>query len=304
MPMALRFTALDLDLGLEGIDDFDEDFLEVLLGIFFAQLGEGAFGQQFAVVNDADDVAELFDFAHDVRGEDDGFTAVAALADEGGDGASGHDVEAESGLVEDHHRRVMDQGASDGGFLLHAGGKLVAAAVAEGVHIEAIENDVEALFERGFVETVEAAEIFDEFLGGEAGVERGGGGKKADVGAHFFGMLDDVVAADEGGAVGGFQDGGEHAQGGGFAGAVGAEQAVDAAGLAAETDVIDGTDLAALFVVKAFGQATSLNHLKTPRRVLLERTDAASKCTTRGEEETLQSSHGPAACDAVLGDDI
>src|SRR5216683_367391 len=289
MPMALRFTALDLDLGLEGIDDFDEDFLEVLLGIFFAQLGEGAFGQKFAVVNDADDVAELFDFAHDVRGEDDGFTAVAALADEGGDGASGHDVE--------------DQGASDGSLLLHAGGKLVAAAVAEGVHIEAIENDVEALFERGFVETVEAAEIFDEFLGGEAGVERGGGGKKADVGAHFFGMLDDVVAADEGGAVGGFQDGGEHAQGGGFAGAVGAEQAVDAAGLAAETDVIDGTDLAALFVVKAFGQATSLNHLKTPRRVLLERTDAASKCTTRGEEETLQSSHGPAACDAVLGDD-
>src|SRR5216683_449243 len=250
---ALRFMALGLHLGLEWVDDFDEDLLEILLGVLFAELGEGAFGQELAVVNDADDVAELFDFAHDVGGEDDGFAAVAAFANEGGDGASGHFVEA--------------------------------------------------LFEDGFIKTVEAPEVFDELLGGEAGIKRGGGGKKADVGSHFLGMLDDVVAADEGGAVGGFQDGGEHAQGGGFAGAVGAEQAVDAAGLAAETDVIDGTDLAALFVVKAFGQATSLNHLKTPRRVLLERTDAASKCTTRGEEETLQSSHGPAACDAVLGDD-
>src|SRR5713226_3409722 len=183
MPTALRFMALGLHLGLEWADNFDEDFLEVLLGIFFAELREGAFGQKLAVVNDADDVAELFDFAHDVRGEDNGFAAVAAFADEGGDGASGHDVEAEGGLVEDHHRGVVDQGAGDGSLLLHAGGKLVAAAVAEGVHIEAIEDDVEALLEGGFVEAVEAAKIFDELLGGEAGVERGGGGKKADVGA-------------------------------------------------------------------------------------------------------------------------
>src|SRR6266852_5043646 len=92
MPTALRFMALGLHLGLEWADNFDEDFLEVLLGIFFAELREGAFGQKLAVVNDADDVAELFDFAHDVRGEDDGFAAVAAFADKGGDGAGGHDV--------------------------------------------------------------------------------------------------------------------------------------------------------------------------------------------------------------------
>src|SRR6266849_3897752 len=260
MPTALRFMAVGLHHGLEWVDDFDEDLLEILLGVLFAELGEGAFGQELAVVNDADDVAELFDFAHDVGGEDDGFAAVAAFANEGGDGASGHDVEAEGGLVEDHHRGVVDQGAGNGGFLLHAGGKLVAAAVAEAVHVQAVEDFVEALFEGGFIKTVEAPEVFDELLGGEAGIKRGGGGKKADVGAHFLGMLDDVVAADEGGAVGGFQDGGEHAQGGGFAGAVGAEQAVDAAGLAAETDVMDGPDFSALLVVKAFIQAASLNH--------------------------------------------
>src|SRR5260370_2441416 len=169
MPTALRFMALGLHLRLEWVDDFDEDLLEIRLGVLFAELREGAFGQELAVVNDADDVAKLFDFAHDVGGEDDGLAAVAAFTDEGGDGASGHDVEAEGGLVENHHRGVVDQGAGDGSLLLHAGGMLVAAAVAEGVHIEAIENDVEAIFEGGFVETVEAAGIFYGFLSGGAG---------------------------------------------------------------------------------------------------------------------------------------
>src|SRR5260370_27891172 len=145
MPTALRFMALGLHLGLEWVDDFDEDLLEILLGVLFAELGEGAFGQELAVVNDADDVAELFDFAHDVRGEDDGLAAVAAFTDEGGDGASGHDVEAEGGLVEDLHRGVADQGAGDGSLLLHAGGKLVAAAVTGGGQIEGLENGCERI---------------------------------------------------------------------------------------------------------------------------------------------------------------
>src|SRR5260370_502540 len=105
MPTALRFMALGLHLRLEWVDDFDEDLLEILLGVLFAELREGPFGQELAVVSDADDVAELFDFAHDVGGEDDGFAAVAAFANEGGDGASRHDVEAEGGVLEDHRRR-------------------------------------------------------------------------------------------------------------------------------------------------------------------------------------------------------
>src|SRR5713101_4605126 len=260
MPTLRRDMSVGLLGHVVGSDDFDEDFFEFVLGELVAKLCERTLGQKLAGLNDADGVAELFDLAHDVGGEDDGFAAVTAFANEGGDGASGHDVEAVGGLVEDHDGWIVDQSAGDGGFLLHAGGELVATAVAETVHVQAVEDFVEALFEGGFIKTVEAPEVFDELLGGEAGIKRGGGGKKADVGAHFLGMLDDVAAADEGGAVGGFQDGGEHAQGGGFAGAVGAEQAVDAAGLAAETDVMDGPDFSALLVVKAFGQAASLNH--------------------------------------------
>ncbi len=96
-------------------------------------------------------VAELFDLAHDVGGEDDGFAAVTAFANEGGDGASGHDVEAVGGLVEDHDGWIVDQSAGDGGFLLHAGGELVATAVAETVHVQAIKDVVDTLFQRGFV---------------------------------------------------------------------------------------------------------------------------------------------------------
>src|SRR5216684_10802 len=282
MPTALRFTALDLHLGLERIDDFDEDFLEVLLGIFFAQLGEGAFGQELAVVNDADDVAELFDFAHDVGGEDDGFAAVAAFANESGDGAGGHDIEAVGGLVEDHDRGLVNEGAGDGGFLLHAGGELVAAAVAEAVHVQAIEDVVDALFQSSFVQTVEAAKVFDQLLSRETRIERGGGGKEADIGADFFWLLDDIVAANESGAVGGLEDGGQHAQGGGFAGAVGAEETVNLAGLAGKADVIDGADFTALFVLEALGQATSFDHRGTPSWEFVRQGTEPSQCTTRG----------------------
>src|SRR5260370_37927451 len=71
------------------------------------------------------------------------------------------------------------------------------------------------------------------------------------------------MAADYSGAVGGFEDGSEHSKGGGFAGAVGAEEAVNLAGLAGEADVIDGADFTALLVLEAFGQAASFDHRGT-----------------------------------------
>ncbi len=233
--------------------------------VLVAELGEGAFGKQFAGVDDADGVTELFDFAHDVGREDDRLAAVTALADEGRDGAGGDDVEAESGLIEDHDRGIVDESAGDGGFLFHAGGKLVAAAIAETVHVEAVENVVDALLQSGFVQTVEAAEIFDQLTSGETGIESGGSGEETDARANFFRGFDDVVATNDCGAVGRFEDGCEHAKGGGFTGAVGAEETIDFAGLASEADIIHGTDFAPFFVLEALGQATSLDHWEVPR---------------------------------------
>src|SRR6266403_312241 len=260
MPM-LR---VDMSVGflgdVVGRDDFDEDFFQFVLGVFLTELSEGAFHKEFAGLDNADGVAEFFDFGHDVGGEDDGFAVVATFADESGDGAGGHDVEAVGGLVENHDRWIVDEGAGDGGFLHHAGGELVAAAVAELVHVQAAENVVDAFFQGGFVEAIEAAEVFNKFLGGEPAIESGGGGEEADVGADLFGLLDDVVAADDGGAIGRLEDGGEHTERGGFTGAVSAEKAVNSARLAGEADVIDGADFAALLILEALGQATSLDH--------------------------------------------
>src|SRR2546421_12475693 len=92
---------MDMSVGLlggqEGRDDFDEDFLEVMLGIFIAEFGECTFDQELARLDDTDGVAELFDFAHDVGGEDDSLAVIATFADERGDGAGGRSEERRVG---------------------------------------------------------------------------------------------------------------------------------------------------------------------------------------------------------------
>src|SRR6266700_4951866 len=140
MPTLRRDTSVGLLGDVVGGDDFYKDFLEVVFEKLVAELRECAFGEEFAGLDDADDVAEFFHFAHDVGGEDDGFSVVTAFADESGDGAGSHNVEAAGGLVENHYRRIVNEGAGDGSFLLHAGGELVAAAVAEAVHVQAIKD--------------------------------------------------------------------------------------------------------------------------------------------------------------------
>src|SRR4029077_16228514 len=127
------------------------DFLEVVLGVLVAELPEGAFNQEFSGLNDANGVAELFDFAQEVDGKNDGLAVVAALADKSSDGAGGHDVQAVGRFIENHNGWIVNEGAGDGGFLHHAGGELVAAAVSKTVHVQTVENIVNALFQSRFV---------------------------------------------------------------------------------------------------------------------------------------------------------
>src|SRR5437773_7513670 len=111
MPILRADMSVDLRRSVVGSDDFDENVLEILFVMLIAKLRESAFGEKFAGLNDADSVAELFHFAHDVRGEDDGFAVVAAFVDEGSDGASGHDIEATCWLIDDHDRSIVEEGA-------------------------------------------------------------------------------------------------------------------------------------------------------------------------------------------------
>src|ERR1700682_16447 len=144
-----------------GSHHFHENLLEIDLRIFFAKTCQRPFGKKLPALNDADGVTKLFNFAHDVSGENNGFAEVAALADKCRNSARSHDVKTQGRLVKDHDGRIVHKGARDGGFLLHASGKLVTAAIAEAVHIETGEDVIDAFFQCGFIETVQAAEIFN-----------------------------------------------------------------------------------------------------------------------------------------------
>ena len=130
-------------------------------------------------MNDSDVVAEFFHFAHDVGGEHDRLAVVAAFADEAGDRAGGHDIQAHVGsskiITEGSWTRVrametfcfipvesLSQRRSRKSFISRRS-KIVHDAAAQS----------------GFIETVQAAEIFNHLLRGKAAVKRGGRGEKS-----------------------------------------------------------------------------------------------------------------------------
>src|SRR5260370_2399706 len=98
---------------MERSDDFDDDFFEIMFCVFCLEFGESAFGEELAVVDDADGVAEPLHFAHDMGGKDDGLALGTAVGDESDNGASGHDVKAGGGLVENPDRRIVNEGELD-----------------------------------------------------------------------------------------------------------------------------------------------------------------------------------------------
>src|SRR5215469_1872257 len=75
-----------------------------------------------------------------------------------------------------------------------------------------------------------------------------------------MGLVDDVVAADDGGAVGRLKNRGEHPQGRCLAGPVCAQKPVNLARLADKADVVDRADSAAPFVVEDLAQTSGFDH--------------------------------------------
>ena len=97
----------------------------------------------------------------------------------------------------------------------------------------------------------EEAEVLDP---GEHLVDAGVLARHPDEAAYGVALGHDVVPQDPGGAAGGRQQGGDHAQRGGLAGAVGAQQAVDDACADRQVQGVDGGEAA-----EGAGQAPGLN---------------------------------------------
>jgi hypothetical protein len=68
------------------------------------------------------------------------------------------------------------------------------------------------------------------------------------------------MSADNRGAIGWFEDGGQQTKGGGLAGAVRSEKAVNFAGMAREAHMVNGANDTALLVLEVLAQSTSFNH--------------------------------------------
>src|SRR5579862_115712 len=195
-----------------------------------------------------------------MRREDDGFAAFSAFMNEGDDGPGADDVEAGGGLVEYHHWRIVNQGASNGDALLHACGEVFAAAIAERIDIETFEKRQGAPARSGTIQTIQAPEIFNHFQRRQPAVERRSSGKEARVLTSLFGLAPNIKTRDTRRARGGREDRGEHTQSGGFARSVCAEQAINLARGAAEAEILDRANRAAFLIAKFLAEAFGYDH--------------------------------------------
>jgi hypothetical protein len=85
----------------------------------------------------------------------------------------------------------------------------------------------------------------------------------ADAAPHLLGLLDHVEPGHRGGALGGTQQGGEHPERGGLAGAVRAEESDDLTLGDVEVDAVDGADLLLLLAVlgvEGLHESPCMNH--------------------------------------------
>jgi hypothetical protein len=209
-----------------------------------AELFEGAVGDELAAVDDGDVGAEALDDLEDVGGEKDGRAASDHALKHGLEGAGGDGVYAFKGLVEEEDLGAVDDGGGECELFLHAVGEVGDELFGLGGEAHEFEKLGGAGGGGGGVETVHAADEAKVFGGGEAAEEGEAFGDDADLAFDFDGVGDGVEAEDLDAAGGGGEEAGEHLDGGGLAGAVGAEEAEELTGGDGEVDVLDGGEVA------------------------------------------------------------
>ncbi len=184
-----------------------------------------------------DAITQRRDLLHDVAGEDHAAAFVAQLPQETAHGARGHHVQAVGGFVQDDVARVMHDGARDGGLGALALREAFGLAVEDVFHFQRLRQGLHALCDGSFAHAMQAAEIGDVLTRRQALVHATRIGQHAEAAADIIGMLCHVQTIHLHRALIGRHQGVEHAQGGGFAGAIGAEQAGDFSVARDEADI-------------------------------------------------------------------
>jgi hypothetical protein len=101
-----------------------------------AEPGDGVVGDDAALVEDDDAVADTFDGFQFVGAEEDDFAAGGEFLDEAAEDKAGADIEAGEGFVEQEKIGVMEEGGGEEDLLAHAFGVGGDGGVAVGVEGE------------------------------------------------------------------------------------------------------------------------------------------------------------------------
>jgi len=153
-------------------------------------------------------------------------------------------VKAGKGFIEDDEIGIVDDGDEELDFLLHTLGKFFAFLPGYPRKFNLFEPVVDVFGEAGLRHAFEEGDIFEKFADAHFSVE-----------ASFFGEVADAVFVVEGVAAEdgdrsriGIDDRHDHADGGAFARAVGAEEATERTGGDGELEVAHGMGLTEAFV--------------------------------------------------------
>jgi type IV pilus assembly protein PilA len=216
-----------------------------------AEFLKSSFGGEAACMQNADALGEAFGDVEDVGGEDDSVSAANEIEEDVLHETGGAGVETGERFIEQHDGGLVDERAAERHLLFHAAGKTLDGVVAFFPEAEGLKQFFGAGLAGGRGEIPERGDELEVFERAEFAVEDGvvgdvserpfGGGGVFAQRSPFNEYLTSVRS----------QKAGDHADGGGFAGAVGTEERVEQAARHAEIKAIDGLGVAETFAEAA-----------------------------------------------------
>ena len=200
-----------------------------------------------SAINDGDHVGKHLGLGQVMRADNDrplgGFQAGDLVADE----ARGFGIHGGGRLVEQEHGRIVDQGARQRQFLLHAFGVFANAAMGGLGQAEIFEQAVcspHGGLKRSTHIVRQKIQIFD---GAHAHVESVLFGENANRSADLRALGGDIVSVDTRPAAGREKKRSQHADGGGLARAVLSEQCQDLPGTDGQLDAVHCPEIGKFF---------------------------------------------------------
>ena|ERR1044071_4820934 len=189
--------------------------------------------------------AQFFHDLQHVRGEENGRAASDALLECVTQDARGDSIDALERLVQKQQVRVGKQRSGQGEFLLHPMRELEGELFLLACEIHHREQFVATLADGSRWQKIHATDESEIFAGGEVVEERKILRHHANPAFDLKSLsrVAEILAEKPDGAASGREQAGEHLDGGGFAGAVGAEETIETARFNPEIELIDSTDL-------------------------------------------------------------